>query len=154
MIKKCICLLFILASSLPVIAMSDTPAITISQAWIQEGPPNARVLAGFMQINNNSDRAINITSASSDVFNKIEFHRTVEDQGMARMQRQQQLTVPAGGQLKLEHGGYHLMLMQPSRRLKTGDSVDIEFTIPSIGKVPARLEVRQPDQGHEHHHHH
>ena len=154
MIKKCIGLLFILISSLPVIAMSDTPALTISQAWIQEGPPNARVLAGFMQISNNSAKAINITSATSDAFNKIEFHRTVEDQGMARMQRQQHLTIPAGGQLTLEHGGYHLMLIQPSRKLKTGDAVNIEFTVPTIGKVSARLEVRQPDQGQVHEHHH
>jgi copper(I)-binding protein len=134
--------------------MSDTPAITISQAWVQEGPPNARVLAGFMQINNNSTKTVTITAATSDVFNSIEFHRTVEDKGMARMQKQQHLTIPAGGRLKLEHGGYHLMLMQPSKRLKTGDIVNIEFTIPTLDKVSVKLEVRQPDQGHEHHHHH
>lgn len=154
MMKNSVTLLMLLITSLPAIALGKTPAITFSQAWIQEAPPNARVLAGFMQITNNSDRKVTITSADSDTFRKIEFHRTVQEKGMAGMQRQQQLIIPASGQLKLEPGSYHLMLIQPSKRLKTGDIVNIEFTIQNIDKLSVKLTVRPPDQNQESRHHH
>lgn len=156
MTKKLLALILIMLTSAPVIAMSDTPAISFTQAWVQEGPPNARVLAGFMQINNNSKQDINILSATSKTFKKVEFHRTVQDKGMARMQQQDQLTIPASGQLRLEHGSYHLMLIEPAKKLKAGDTITIEFTLQDNKKQSVTLDVRLPEQGqgHSHHHHH
>lgn len=148
--------LLVMLSSLPVIAMSNEPAISFSQAWVQEGPPNAGVLAGFMQIRNNSRHDIVFSAAKSDAFRKVEFHRTVQDKGMARMQRQAQMRVSANSQLKLEHGGYHLMLIGPVKRLRAGDRVTIEFTLQNNTTMSVDMEVQKPDQedGHAHHHHH
>ena len=144
----------ILLSLIPGLVFAGQPDLSIKDAWIQEGPPNARVLAGFMQITNNGDKTGNITSADSDLFKSIEFHRTVHVDGMARMEKQQQLTIEPGATLKLEHGGYHLMLMQPARSLTSGDTVDLILKLSSDMRMPIKLPVRQPEQKQEHMHHH
>jgi len=135
-------------------AMSAQPGLLIDQAWVQEGPPNARVLAGFMHIKNNSDQIISIVSAQSKQFKKIEFHRTVHADGMARMVKQENLTIKPGEILKLEHGGFHLMLITPVNTLKAGDKVDMSLTLSSQSVIPLSLEVRTPDQDQMQHHHH
>jgi len=146
----------ILLSIIPGLLHAGQPDLNIKDAWIQEGPPNARVLAGFMQITNNSDKTVTIINADSDLFQAIEFHRTVHADGMARMEKQQQLTIEPGATLKLEHGGYHLMLMQPSRSLSSGDTVDITLKLSADKHMSIKLPVRQPEQkqDHMHHHHH
>jgi copper(I)-binding protein len=149
-------LITILLSIIPGLVHAGQPDLNIKDAWIQEGPPNARVLAGFMQITNIGDKTVNIIAADSDLFESIEFHRTIHIDGMARMEKQQQLTIEPGATLKLEHGGYHLMLIQPARRLSSGETVDLTLKLSSDMRIPIKLPVRQPEQeqDHMHHHHH
>ena len=154
--KYLIALCSILLSIQSTFALSAQADLLIDQAWVQEGPPNARVLAGFMQIKNNSDQTVTITSARSKQFKKIEFHRTIQSDGMARMEKQQNLTIKPGEILKLEHGGFHLMLIAPASKLKAGDKVEMNMTLSSKAVVPLSLEVRTPEQDqsqHQHHHH-
>jgi len=149
--------LFMFIFSVPsAYALSVQPDLFIDQAWVQEGPPNARVLAGFMLIKNNSAQTINITAAHSTQFKKIEFHRTVHVDGMAKMEPQKNLTILPGKTLKLEHGSFHLMLIEPVNKLKAGDHVEINMTLSNKTVVPVSLTVRTPDQNqsqHQHHHH-
>jgi len=131
-------------------------SLTISQAWVQEGPPNARVLAGFMNIENTTPHDISIESASSDSFKHIEFHQTINENGMARMQQHKQLLIKNGASLKLEQGGYHLMLIKPNNKLKAGDNITIQFMLSNKKTKSINLLVKKPttpQQGHEHHHH-
>ncbi len=148
-------LMVIVLPLLPALLHAGQSDLDIKDAWIQEGPPNARVLAGFMQITNNGDKTVSITSADSSLFKSIEFHRTIHADGMARMEKQQQLTIQPGATLKLEHGSYHLMLIQPHQPLKRGDSVDLNLRLSSDIILPVKLPVRQPGrEQHQHHHHH
>jgi len=146
--------IYLMFSSLTTFADAD---LDINQGWIQEGPPNARVLAGFMVMTNPTSTDIIIKSATSDSFKRIEFHRTLHENGMARMRQQPQLTIKAGGSLTLEHGGYHLMMFQPASRLKAGDQVKIHFQLSNNKKQSVTVPVKTPQgdqQGHAHHHHH
>jgi len=132
-------------------------SLNISQAWVQEGPPNARVLAGFMDIENMTPQDISIESASSDSFKHIEFHQTINENGMARMRQQKQLLIKSGSTLKLEYGGYHLMLIKPTSKLKAGDKITIQFILSNKQIKSIELMVKKPttvQEGHEHHHHH
>jgi copper(I)-binding protein len=101
--------------------------ITIDDAWIAEAPPTARVMVGYMTIKNSSTQAIDIIKASSSMYSSIEFHETVHREGMARMLRHDSLNIPANGSVQLKPGGKHLMLFNPEKALKAGDTVAITF---------------------------
>ncbi len=136
-------------------ASAEDSGLTVADPWVREGPPNARVLAGYMMIENPSDRPETIVGASSPAFESIEFHRTVLEAGVARMVEQKRLQVPAGGRLALEPGGYHLMLMGAKGPLRAGDTVTVVLNLDGAREVRVEATVRKANHGgHNHHHHH
>lgn len=103
--------------------------LNIHDAYIPEGPPVSRVLAGFMEIENRSSDTYYIDKISSPCFGAIEMHLSEEVDGVARMFPQQQLMIKPHSTLKLEPGSYHLMMFRPQRKLKHGDACTLTFTL-------------------------
>lgn len=133
------------------------PALTVKAAWIREAPPSARVQAAYMELANEGSTRLVVTGASSPDFARIEIHRTVDAQGIVRMERQPVVAIEPGTTLVLGPGGLHLMLIEPKRRLAAGDRVDIELRLEDGSRVGAVADVRSgaaPATGHEHQHHH
>ncbi|MDX1698659.1 MAG: copper chaperone PCu(A)C [Thiohalobacterales bacterium] len=111
-----LCALLLLAMS----AAAAGETLEISDAWIREAPPGARVHAGYLQITNHGSEDAELTGVSGDDFGAVEIHRTVIEDGMASMHIVPRLTIPSGGGVALEPGRYHLMLFRPSRELGAG----------------------------------
>lgn len=136
---------------LPVISFAE---ITITNAWSPEAPPVAKVMAGYMQINNSTDKHEHIFSASSPLFKKVEIHRTVEKNGMMRMIKEHDLYLPAKGTVRLQRGGLHMMLIGKKKAIKKGDVIPVSLDIGNKRTISIRLEVKEADAGDTHHHHH
>ena len=49
-------------------------SVEISEQWVREAPPNARVLAAFMVIDNQSPESQTLVSVSCDDFERVEMH--------------------------------------------------------------------------------
>ncbi len=107
---------------------TSSDGLDIENAWISEAPPVSRVMVAYMKINNNTNQPIDIIKADSEYFSSIEFHETVHEGGMARMVRWSELTVPANGSVELKRGGKHLMLFNPIKYLKAGETIKIKLT--------------------------
>ena len=125
-------------------------------AWVREGPPNSRVLAGFMGLSNPTGEDAVITAVASPDFGRIEMHKTEMQDGVARMLRQDRIVVPAGGTVSLEPGGMHLMLFDPTHPIKAGGQVSFELSLANGATVPVQASVRKGGMGdaHQHHRHH
>ena len=115
----------------------------IENAWIREAPPNARALAGYMLLDNNTAADVTLVSAESDDFDVVQFHRSIEEDGVYRMQHYPQLTIAAGEQVEFKPGDFHLMLMSPKRTLKSGDSVEVHLTLSDQKKMLLTLPVQK-----------
>ncbi len=92
-------------------------------------------------------------SVSSSDFNMVEMHKTEMVDGVGRMILQERIVVPAGGQVVLKPGSYHLMLMKAQRPLKAGDSIMVELSFES-GKQTIEMPVRKGEgmmMDHSHH---
>jgi len=147
--------ILILAMALPAVIFAESHPLHISQGMIQAGPPNAQVLAGYMTLENTSDKTIVITGATSPLFKQVEFHQTFTEGGMMRMRKQEQLSIPAHKKLMLKPGSYHMMLINPTRALQPGDQVPVTIKTSSKNSLSITLTVKLPDTGmQEHHHHH
>ncbi|HYQ72015.1 MAG TPA: copper chaperone PCu(A)C [Gammaproteobacteria bacterium] len=136
------------------VASQAAPTMDITNAWVRESPPTSRVLAGYLQISNLTDADLTVTGVTSPDFESAELHRTVIEDGMARMLPVPELTVPAGGSVLLEPGGLHLMLFDPARTLLQGDSVTLVLHrsdgICLTLSVPV---LRSSGEAHSDHHH-
>ncbi|HHJ35010.1 MAG TPA: copper chaperone PCu(A)C [Gammaproteobacteria bacterium] len=129
--KNFITALMFLLSTSGSSAYADQPALSLKDAWIAEAPPVSKVMVAYMTIINDAAEDITIVRAESELYSSIEFHETKREDGIARMLRHDKLTIPAGSSITLKRGGKHLMLFNPGKRLKAGDTVDIKLTTAS-----------------------
>ncbi len=153
MFSKCRFNIMLLATLLavPVTAASD---IVVSQAWSPEAPPVASVMAGYMILKNTGNKMITIESANSDLFDKVEIHRTEMKNGMMTMQQQSHLPLPAGKTVTFKAGGLHLMLIGKRQPLQAGDHIPLTLRFSNQQKLTVLLPVKKPDNNTMHHHHH
>mgnify|MGYP000093090274 CR=1 FL=1 len=115
----------------------------IEKSWIREAPPNARALAGYMLLNNNTAKDVTLVSAQSDDFAVVQFHRSIEEDGVYRMQHYPQLTVAAGETIEFKPADFHLMLMSPKRALTLGDTVTVQVTLSDQTVVLLNIPVQK-----------
>lgn len=109
--KVALALLLGLATAQAQAACAD---LRVRDAWVRSGPTGARVLAGYLRLHNDTDRAITLHQASSLDADSVQFHRSTERGGMMRMESLLSLDVPGRSILSLEPQGLHLMLFGPT----------------------------------------
>ncbi|MFK8027024.1 MAG: copper chaperone PCu(A)C [Gammaproteobacteria bacterium] len=123
--------------------LTNSNPIEIEGAWIREAPPNATAMAGYMRITNNSEKNIILHSASSPTFKAIEFHRSVEKDGVYRMVPQLHLHINAKAAIELKPGDYHLMMFNPKKALKEGDIIDVNLVFSHDQHVNTAIPVKK-----------
>jgi copper(I)-binding protein len=112
-------------------------------------------MAAYMEIENETGEHRQAVSMQCEEFERAEFHRTIEKDGMARMQHQQVLNIAANSELELEPGGYHIMLFNPARHLLAGDRTSCSMKFDDGTTIAIQLEIRKSSvEDHSHHHHH
>ena len=99
--------------------------LTISDARIKHLPASVPVRAGYLTLGNTGTQVIVLQAVRSEAFARVEFHRSVMQDGMMQMQAVDQLQVPVGASVELAPGGYHLMMMQPVEPTRPGETIEI-----------------------------
>ena len=107
---------------------AEQTGLVVRDAWVREAPPGASVLAGYLQLENRGPETLVFDALSSSDFGRIELHRTLVEEGVAKMQPVGQLEIAAGESVSLEPGGMHLMLMGPRQSMSPGNQVLIQMT--------------------------
>ncbi|HHZ88386.1 MAG TPA: copper chaperone PCu(A)C [Chromatiaceae bacterium] len=101
--------------------------VVVENAWVRAAPPNAKVMAGYLTLRNQADIPLRLMRVSSPDFKRIEIHQSLNQDGMARMIALPHLHLAAQGTLRLEPGGSHLMLIEPTRKLFINRSVTLSI---------------------------
>lgn len=128
MINKILIVLLLALSNFILPVYANESNIVIENAWIAEAPPTSKVMVAYMTLKNTGTEAIEIIRAESDLYSSIEFHETKYENGMAKMIRHESLNIATNSSLELKRGGPHLMLFNPTQRLKAGDRINIKLT--------------------------
>ena len=61
----------------------------------------------------------------SNAFDQIEIHSSFIEDGISTMRKLNSLRISENSVMKLEPGGYHLMLMGPKKAIKEGNLVEL-----------------------------
>ena len=124
-------------------AASEEAGVSVRDAWVRETPPGMTVMAGYMALRNNTSRPQVLMAASSSGFERVMIHRTIVKDGMAGMVHASQVELAANARLIFAPGGYHLMLMNPKRTLRAGDTIVIKLEFDGGLVLPVAFEVRK-----------
>jgi len=133
--------------SLPTVAAG--PEVEVTDAWIREPPPGTNA-AGYLTLANNGSESRTLVAVRSLACPRIELHRSVVQDGVARMQRVEAIDVPAGESVALTPEGLHLMLIGP-KALKDGDRVELVLEL-SDGETLTTTAVVRRGGAHSGHH--
>ena len=121
--KQSVIIFFLLFSSFIVFADDTFP--DINNYWLRAAPPNAMMMAAYGDLNNDTDKQKILIGAYSPDFGMAEIHKTIITDGVARMVHQAEIIIKPHEQLSFKPGGLHIMLMQPSKTISTGDKIKI-----------------------------
>jgi copper(I)-binding protein len=144
------------AASASEVAVSDVWARPVEDLTATDSSAIYMVITG-------GEEADELVSASvpADVAGTVELHETVaasDDSamdgeepmegemggGMMTMQQVQSVEVPADGTVALEPGGYHVMLLDVTKELVPGDTIEVTLTFERAGEITATADVREP----------
>ncbi len=123
--------------------VASAAGFMVTDAWVREAPPNAMALGAFATLHNGSDKARTLVAARSAVANKVELHKTIMEGDLAKMVQQERVEIAAGGEVKLQPGGLHIMLIGPKQALKAGDKVEVVLEFADGVTLPVSFEVRK-----------
>lgn len=137
------------AAPAPAPAPAATPApaaagLVVSDGWVRQVPPAARMTAGYLRVHNPGPAPLEIVGVESPQFGSIEFHGTVMEDGMARMRHQETVVVGPGETVDFAPGGLHLMLMQPVNGVPSSGTVDLTLVLADGGRIEVVAPVGQP----------
>ena len=123
----------------PAITISD-PVVRSIDGMSMRNPETMKFMTGsFMTLSNSSDKDVTLIGGVSDAAGMIEIHE-VNDGNMTAMP--EGLVIPAGGEVKLRMGGYHVMLMELSKELVAGDEVTVILEFDNGEKVDYTAAVK------------
>lgn len=131
----------------------DSQELVIQNAWIREAPPGVSSLAGYLELTNNSRETVVLQTVTSEIFERVELHRTRIEGDMARMEHKSELTLSPGQTVRFKPGDYHLMMFNPSRPLRAGDKVRLNFLFKDLPTREVEASVRDYSGNPDDHHH-
>jgi len=124
-------------------AASKAAGVSVRDAWIRETPPGITMMAGYMELRNNTSRSQVLVAARSPDFETVMIHRTIVKDGMASMVHASQIEIAPNASLLFAPRGDHLMLLNPKRTLRAGDPVVINLEFRGGLVLPVAFEVRK-----------
>lgn len=134
--------LFLVASMLTGSALAQPP-VTVTDEWVRATPPGSRMTAGYFTLQNHAAAEIALVSISSPRFERVEMHRTTLADDVARMEKIESLSIPAGGRIELSPGGLHLMLIGLRGELSEGEEVILHLVFDDGWEVEVEAQVRR-----------
>ncbi|GAB94721.1 hypothetical protein BJY21_000507 [Kineosphaera limosa] len=119
--------------------------LEVLDAWTVARPDvAANPMTGvFGIVRNVGDHDVELVAATSSASQRAELHATVNKNGQPAMQHVEKIKVPAGGSLVLQPGGDHVMVMDLTRPIAVGDTVNVTLTTQDGGSLEFRAVAKQ-----------
>jgi copper(I)-binding protein len=136
----------------------DTGNLHIEHPWALAVPTVSPNGAAYLVIHNKGQEEDRLESVDTPRAGKTEIHEHVHKDGLMKMQEVQGgLAIPAGAEVRLEQGGYHLMMFDLKQPLNDGDKFPMTLHFRKAGDLNVEIHVQKnppadADGGHSHAH--
>lgn len=111
-------------------------------------PPNAPVSGGFLTIRNTGAQADRLISGSAGFAEKLEVHEMAMEGDVMKMRPVAGgLEIPAGGEVELKPGGYHVMFTGIDAQLKAGETRKAKLVFEKAGEIEIEFKVEEMQPG-------
>lgn len=143
--KRIIFVIFVLGIALVACNSGlSEPRISVEEAWARPPATEGGNGAIYFRVVNEGGEPDTLFGVSSSLVT-AELHETVEkENGVMGMEPVESVEIPARGELVLEPGGMHVMLIGLEQSLAAGDSVPLTLQFEHAGALRLEVVVRTP----------
>ena len=143
MLKRTLLLAALLSPSLFASAHDyQVGELQIEHPWSRAMPPVAPAAAAYFVVHNRGGEADRLLGVQTPVAGKAELHEHVHADGVMKMQQVQDVVVPAGGSVRFEPMGYHVMLFNVQQQAKDGERFPLTLTFDKAGAIEVEVAVQ------------
>jgi periplasmic copper chaperone A len=136
--------------------VAEGPQVRVEQPWTPAAPraapaadPHASHHGGaraavYLTLRNTgseADRLIGVETAAAE---RAEIHRSLVDDGIARMRQVEAVEVAPGEVVEMRPGGYHIMLIGVKATPVPGERIQLRLRLERGGARDVEVEVRDP----------
>ncbi len=115
--------------------------LTVTDAWIR-ALPGGLPAAGYFTLHNATAATVVLTGAGASDCAQLMLHRSDTSNGMAMMEDAAAIPVPPGKDVAFAPGGYHLMCLAPSARVKVGARIPVTLYFAGGARLETAFAVR------------
>ncbi|MBF6601470.1 MAG: copper chaperone PCu(A)C [Sphingorhabdus sp.] len=90
-------------------ACGQGDVLLVEKAVVNLSPVDGNPSAGYFTVRGGPED-VTLVAVTADDSMRLEMHETVEEDGVSKMQAVEKVAIPAGGTVKFEPGGKHLMI--------------------------------------------
>lgn len=102
--------------------------------------------AAYLLLNNHTDTDDELVGISSDAAAVMEIHLSQMDaNGVMQMIPQESIPLPAGGELELKPGSYHIMMIGLKQDLKAGDNITVTLHFKNHADITLTVPVQEAE---------
>ena len=110
--------------------------LSVSDGWARaSATPAAKAGAAYVNLGNTGSKDDVLVGGTSPVAKRVEIHVHKHEGGVMKMLPAGDVTIPAGGEVTMEPGGLHVMLMGLKKPLKEGEMFPVTLTFQHAGDV-------------------
>jgi copper(I)-binding protein len=120
-----LCSSVFICASLLFLSVAAQAAVTVKDAWVRGTVPAQKTTGAFATLTSTEDAKL--VAVKSPAAKTVEVHRSEMHGGMMHMEAVDAVPLPAGKAVKLEPGGFHVMLIGLTRPIQAGTKVPLEF---------------------------
>jgi copper(I)-binding protein len=120
-------------------ALADE-AVAVREPWVRATVAHQHNTGAFMTLAGRE--AMRLVEARSSAARVTEIHEMAMVGDMMKMRAIAGLDVPAGGQVELKPGGYHVMLIDVKAPIQPGDAVPITLVFEDAKRQRHTVEVK------------
>ena len=124
---KTITQLLLLMLCLLAIPARSADTTTVSNAWARATAPGQEVGAAYMSLKSTTNAEL--VKVETPAAGSVEIHMMSMKNGVMEMRMLDKLALPAGKSVDLAPGGFHLMLFDLKKPLKSGENVPFTLSI-------------------------
>jgi copper(I)-binding protein len=125
----------LLALSAAAYAQQKHASITVETPWARATPPGAPTGAVYLTVHNGGSSDDRLVAVSTPAAKKADLHTHLMDGDIMKMRAVPSIQIPAGKDVRLAPGGYHVMLMDLNHPLKRGDTLRLTLTFEKAGQI-------------------
>ena len=134
-------LLFGLAPAAAAHGVFEADGITVSDVWARAS--KVRNSAAYMTITNERATPVRLVAVSTPIARRAELHTTRIEEGVMKMRPVEAIEIGPGQTVRLEPGGYHVMLLGLEEPLRVDDRFDLTLTFDDGTTVDVAAHVRK-----------